>query len=177
VHPEGVRGRGIVTDQSEDFREPHLRRADFVGAFGLLQRGTDILMVQNRRVVGGREVLTWDLPGGQVEPGELLGETLARELEEEIGVRPVGNTPFLFFQEGEKRRHGHREYAWRSFFFAVESWSGEPTAGAEILDVRWFTRASLADVLRAPYHDSFLLWLREGGLAFRSVWDDPPDRG
>lgn len=162
-----------MTGESEDFREPHLRRADFVGAFGLLRRGSDILMVQNRRVVAGREVLTWDLPGGQVEPGELLEEALARELAEEVGVRPIGPTPFLFFQEGEKRRCGVREYAWRSFFFEVASWSGQPSASAEILDVRWFSRASLEDVLRAPYHDSFLEWLRAGGLAFRSIWDEP----
>lgn len=156
----------------EDFREPHLRRSDFVGAFGLLRRDDRILMVQNRRVVGGREVLTWDLPGGQVEPGELLEEALARELGEEVGVEPVGDSRFLFFQEGEKRRHGRREYAWRSFFFAVDAWRGEPAARAEVLDVRWFLEAELEEALRAPYHDSFLTWLRSGGSAFRSIWDD-----
>ncbi|MGA0870523.1 MAG: NUDIX hydrolase [Planctomycetota bacterium] len=164
-----------MTHDPEDFREPHLRRADFVGAFGVLERDGHILMVQNRRVVGGRSVLTWDLPGGQVEPGELLPEALTRELDEEVGVEPVGDARFLFFQEGEKRRRGRREYAWRSFFFAVDLWRGEPRAGAEILDVRWFERQELEDVLHAPYHDSFLLWLREGGSAFRSIWDDATD--
>ncbi|MGA0061233.1 MAG: NUDIX domain-containing protein, partial [Planctomycetota bacterium] len=86
-----------MTHDPEDFREPHLRRADFVGAFGVLERDGHILMVQNRRVVGGRSVLTWDLPGGQVEPGELLPEALTRELDEEVGVEPVGDARFLFF--------------------------------------------------------------------------------
>jgi 8-oxo-dGTP diphosphatase len=164
-----------MTGDSDDFREPHLQRADFVGAFGVLTRGSEILMVQNRRVVSGAEVLTWDLPGGQVEPGELLHETLVRELEEEIGVKPRGDAHFLFFQEGEKRRSGRRQYAWRSFFFAVDAWEGEPVAGAEILDVRWFERSALREALRAPYHDSFLEWLRDGGTAFRSIWDDTAD--
>ena len=161
-----------MSGDPEDFREPHLRRADFVGAFGLLQRDERILMVQNRRIVGGLEVLTWDLPGGQVEPGELLEEALVRELGEEIGIEPAGDSRFLFFQEGEKRRCGRREYAWRSFFFAVDAWRGEPAACAEILDVRWFGRDELEEALRAPYHDSFLTWLRHGGSSFRSIWDD-----
>ena len=160
-----------MTDR-DDFREPHLRDADFLGAFGLLRRDGRILMVGNRRTIGGREVRTWDLPGGQLEPGELLLEALHRELDEELGIEPVGDLPFLFFQEGERLVGGARRYAWRSFFFSVSAWRGEPVAGSEIQAVRWFALDELDKVLQAPYHDSFRAWLHSGGASFRSRWED-----
>lgn len=152
-----------------DFREPHLRGGDFLGAFAVIERQQRILMVQNRRRIGGVEVATWDLPGGQVEPGELLAEALARELREETGLS-VQHAAFLFVQEGERVTRGRRAHAWRSFFFAVEAGPGEPRAGAEVAAVRWFERSELAAVLHAPYHDSFRDWLRCGGAFFGSCW-------
>ena len=68
---------------ASDFREPQLRKDDFLGAFALVWRGDHLLMVRNERVVRGVLTSTWDLPGGQVEPGELLHEALVRELREE----------------------------------------------------------------------------------------------
>ncbi len=159
----------MVRDGS-DFRERHLRGVDFLGSFGVLESDAGVLMVQNQRRIGGADVPVWDLPGGQVEPGELLGEALARELREEIAIEITAEPRFLFFQEGEKVVGGQRGYAWRSFFYAVPAWRGEPVARSEILAVRWIARADMPGLLRAPYHDSFLRWLREGGSAFRSAW-------
>ncbi|MHC4079533.1 MAG: NUDIX hydrolase [Planctomycetota bacterium] len=155
-----------------DFREPHLRTGDFLGAFGVLESAAGILMVQNERCIAGVSTLVWDLPGGQVEPGELLQETLQRELDEELGIAVEGSPDFLFFQEGERCLGGDRHHAWRSFFFRVASWSGEPAARGEVLAMRWMTRDELARELQAPYHDSFLAWLDDGGTAFRSRWCD-----
>lgn len=160
-----------MTDPS-DFREAHLRRGDFLGAFALHETEAGILMVQNRRVIRGQHCETWDLPGGQVEPGELLVEALARELQEELGVRIGGTPEFLFFQEGEKRQGGQRRYAWRSFFFRVDALLGEPGGGSEPLPWRFVARHELAATLHAPYHDSFLQWLTGGGSAFSSRWDE-----
>jgi ADP-ribose pyrophosphatase YjhB (NUDIX family) len=155
---------------ASDFREQHLRRGDFLGVFAVIRRGEDVLMVQNRRWIAGRAQLVWDLPGGQVEPGERLGPALRRELREEIGVEVEGEPDFLFVQEGEKVVAGRREYVWRSFFFAVDVGAVEPRAGGEILAVRWMAPAMLATELRAPYHDSFLRWLTAGGAYFGSSW-------
>lgn len=145
---------------------------DFLGAFAVVRRGERMLFVGNDRTIGGRTVRTWDLPGGRVEPGELLHEALARELAEETGLAVVGAPEFLFVQEGQRRRGGRREHAWRSFFFAVEVGPGEPVPGCEVLDVRWLDRAEMERELRAPYHDSFRRWLIEGGRLFLSAWDD-----
>lgn len=154
-----------------DFREPHLRSGDFLGAFAVIERHGRILMVQNRRRIGGADVDTWDLPGGQVEPGELLLETLRRELREETGLG-CRSARFLFVQEGERCRGGERLHAWRSFFFAVEPEPGEPQALGEIAAVRWFPRGELQPVLTAPYHDSFGSWLAAGGAFFGSRWSE-----
>lgn len=156
----------------DDIRAPHLRRSDFLGAFGLLRRDDRILLVRNERVIRGVPTSTWDLPGGQVEPGELLDEALRRELDEEIGVRVHGATPFLFYQEGERVEGGRRRHAWRSFFFAVQAWEGEPQPRNEIRELRWFREQELRANLTAPYHDSFVVWLERGGSAHRSEWVD-----
>ncbi|MBK8976929.1 MAG: NUDIX hydrolase [Planctomycetes bacterium] len=159
-----------------DFREPHLRRGDFLGAFAVLRRDTPgderILMVQNERVVRGVPTRTWDLPGGQLEPGELALDGLRRELAEETGLVVRGAPRFLFVQEGERTRAGVRQHAWRSFFFAVDDWDGEPRPHGEVLACAWLARAELERELTAPYHDSFLAWLRDGGTWFASGWHD-----
>ncbi len=155
----------------DDIRAPHLRGQDFLGVFAVIERAGRTLMVQNERVVGGKTVTTWDLPGGQVEPGELLHEALVRELGEETGLAVVGAPRFLFVQEGERVRSSGRSHAWRSFFFECAT-RGDPVAANEVLAVRWFERAELAAVLTAPYHDSFHRWHTEGGAYFRSSWAD-----
>jgi 8-oxo-dGTP pyrophosphatase MutT (NUDIX family) len=163
----------MTAPDPSDFREPHLPRGDFLGAFGLHETAGGILMVRNERTIGGRRVATWDLPGGQVEPGELLVEALQRELREELGVSCDGAPRFLFFQEGEKLAGAVRRYAWRSFFFALPALAGTLGTGSDPLPWRYVPRAGLQELLHAPYHDSFLAWLAQGGSAFSSRWVEP----
>lgn len=145
--------------------------ADFLGAFAVVTRGERVLFVGNTRTIGGREVATWDLPGGRVEAGELLLEALRRELREETGLELRGEPRFLFVQEGLRRRGGARVHAWRSFFFAVDA-VGEPTPANEVHAVRWLDRTAMTQELTAPYHDSFRRWLEHGGAWFHSEWSD-----
>jgi 8-oxo-dGTP diphosphatase len=155
-----------------DFRERHLRGGDFQGAFAVVRRGERILMVQNERRIAGRPTRTWDLPGGQVEPGELLVEALVRELREETGLEVADAPRFLFVQEGEKTEAGRRHHAWRSFFFAVDRVVGEPRPGGEVRALRWIGPGETGALLQAPYHESFRRWLQHGGSYFRARWDD-----
>ncbi len=149
---------------------------DFVGAFAIVERADKILFVANERQIDGRTQRVWDLPGGRVEPGELLHEALRRELREETGLEVTGAPRFAFVQEGERRVGGRRRYAWRSFFFRAEA-RGEPAPDHEVLDVRWMSRDEIAAECVAPYHDSFRRWLLEGGEHFVSVWRDAGDEG
>jgi 8-oxo-dGTP diphosphatase len=146
-------------------------RADFLGAFAVLRRDDRYLLVANERRIAGVTQRTWDLPGGHVEAGELVPEALRRELREETGLTLLPEPEFVFCQEGERIVAGVRQYAWRSFFFAIDA-VGDAVASSEVLAVRWMTVQEIADECRAPYHDSFRQWLQSGGRFFRSTWRD-----
>lgn len=88
---------------------------------GLLRRDQRILLC-HRRADRSHYPDTWDLPGGRVEPGETLVETLRRELEEELGivVRPSQTTPWVTLTDDRLQLH----------IFVVDDWAEEPANAA-----------------------------------------------
>lgn len=146
---------------------------DFLGCFGLLRRDGAWLLVGNHRrlTTDGEPTLVFDLPGGRVEAGETLEETLIREWQEECRLEiEVG--PFAFVQEGVRKEGGQRRYAWRSFFFEVSS-RGEPKAASEVSSLLWCPEARISDVLEAPYHQGFVRHLASlGGRRYEfDIWE------
>jgi 8-oxo-dGTP diphosphatase len=90
----------------------------------------------------------WDLAGGHVEPGELPGLALARELREELGIdiaAPLG-PPVQ-----EVRADTFDMQIW-----LIEAWAGSPVNAApdEHDAIAWFTEDTLRDLSLA--HDSYL---------------------
>jgi ADP-ribose pyrophosphatase YjhB (NUDIX family) len=137
-------------------------RPDYLGVFGFLETPGGVLVVGNRRVIGGRPMVVWDLPGGGVEPAETLPEALRREMREETALEvAVKEMPFV--AEGERVRGGVRTGVWRSFFFRIERLAGDVDTSGEpdIVDHRLIPRADLAAHLEAPYHKGFLTWLAD----------------
>ena len=64
--------------------------------------------------------LKWEFPGGKVEPGESPEQALARELEEELGVRATIGAEITAI------RHNYRNGgAIHIQFFTVEDFAGE----------------------------------------------------
>ena len=83
--------------------------------------------------------LKWEFPGGKVEPGEELRAALARELEEELGIRAeIG-------REVSKLHHVYRkdDFAVELRFFAVEKFDGE-LQNRIFADMRWEKLTNLA---------------------------------
>lgn len=95
---------------------PELPEIDVVAA--IVWRGRKFLAVC--RPPGKPQAGYWEFPGGKVEAGESLEEALARELEEELDIRP---TTWGFWRE---KRHAYEHIRVRLHFFHVHQFSGLP---------------------------------------------------
>ncbi|MGL6261596.1 8-oxo-dGTP diphosphatase MutT [Vibrio sp. WXL103] len=72
----------------------------------------------------------WEFPGGKVESGESIEQAIARELDEEIGIRVTGQTHF---------QHLEYDYPEKSLMFdfiSVEKFEGQPY-GKEGQEGQW----------------------------------------
>jgi 8-oxo-dGTP pyrophosphatase MutT (NUDIX family) len=144
-----------------DALEPVIRRAmhlywRFARGMTLGVRG---LVVDERRrifLVKHSYVKGWHLPGGGVEPGETLIDSLIRELQEEGNIEPTA-PPLLhgiFFNDGSSRRDHVAVYVVQDF-----RQTAEPVPGREIIAHGFFaldelpndttaaTRARIIEVL------------------------------
>ena len=88
---------------------------------GVLIRGDEILLGKrsaHRASCPG----AWDVPGGNSKEGETLEQTLARELEEELGVTPVNYRPLGVVREPRPEVDGEATH----HIYLVTKWNGVP---------------------------------------------------
>ena len=86
----------------------------------LIVRGGEVLICQRRP--DQPMALQWEFPGGKIEPGESAEEALARELDEELGIRATIGPPVT------RIRHNYRNGGAVDLqFFAVREFQGEIT--------------------------------------------------
>ena len=80
----------------------------------------------------------WEFPGGKVEGGETARDALARELQEEVGIRVLDASALL------KVSFDYPDRSVRLEVFKVTGYSGEPH-GREGQPLRWVLPSELAD--------------------------------
>ena len=97
-------------------------------AVGVIRDGNRILLAKRPDHVhqGGR----WEFPGGKREPGEDRFAALARELEEELGIRPRDARPLI------RIRHDYPDKSVELDVWSVTAYTGEPR-GREGQLLRW----------------------------------------
>jgi 8-oxo-dGTP diphosphatase len=98
-------------------------------------RGDTILICQRRR--GQPMELKWEFPGGKIEPGETPEQALARELEEELGIKAEIGAHVVGVRH--TYRHGG---AVDLQFFVVHTFQGE-LENRVFNDFRWVSLKSL----------------------------------
>ena len=117
----------------------------------LLDTAGRVLLAQ--RPAGKHLAGFWEFPGGKLEPGETPLAALARELQEELGIRVLGAEPLIRVPW----RYAERELlldAWR-----VSSWHGEPQS-LEGQPLKWLVPAMVDPMTLAPADRVILTALR-----------------
>jgi len=105
----------------------------------------------SQRPTGGHLPGLWEFPGGKIEPDESPVDALARELDEELGVRIGPSRPLVTI------RHEYAEKIVRLRLFEIHSFEGEPS-GAEGQPIRWIAPLEL-DPAQMPPADRPLIRL------------------
>jgi 8-oxo-dGTP diphosphatase len=101
----------------------------------ILERDGQILIGQ--RTPAQSHPLKWEFPGGKVEPPETPEQAVARELDEELGIRiePAGEiTRYRFTYPGK--------HPIELIFFRIGAYAGE-IQNRIFHDLRWVTRDQL----------------------------------
>jgi 8-oxo-dGTP diphosphatase len=90
-----------------------------------VRRGLELLLIRKRRGLGAGKI---NAPGGRLEPGETPEEAAIREVQEEVGVRPLGAR-----HRGELRFIFTDGYTLLCHVFLADGCEGEPVETAEAL--------------------------------------------
>lgn len=91
---------------------------------GIIRRGDEILLVEQQGPDNPTSM--WALPGGRVEPGELLTEGLAREIREETGLTMRGIAQLAYLvQHSNVTPWANLADVITVFVFEIADWDGD----------------------------------------------------
>lgn len=115
-----------------------MRQRPQVAVGAIVRRRDELLLV---RRASPPAVGEWSVPGGRVEPGELLMEAVVRELLEETGLCGVCG-PLVGWVE----RISEDYHFVILDFVATVTGDGDPVAGSDASEARWWPVAEVASL-------------------------------
>lgn len=118
-------------------------QAPLVGVGIVCFKGNDVLLIKRGKPPRAG---SWSLPGGRQKLGETVRDCALRELVQETGVEaiigPLADVVDSMTRDGD----GGLQYHYTLVDFRADWISGEPRAGGDAADARWFTPAGLAEL-------------------------------
>lgn len=121
-------------------------------SMAVIRDGSILLILRGKGALQG----LWSLPGGHIEPGETARDAARREVREETSVEAesVGLVDLhdVILRADDGRLRGHYLIA----VFAGRWRSGEPIAGGDAADARFFAISELADLPMTPGAAGFI---------------------
>ncbi len=129
-----------------------IERAE-VAVGAVVRRSDELLLVRRGRAPAVGE---WSVPGGRVEPGELLMEAVVRELSEETGLRGVCG-PLVGWVERISEDHHFVIFD----FEATVTGDLTPTAGGDASEARWWP---VSEVAALPLVEGLAEFLYDHGV-------------
>jgi len=113
----------------------------------LIRRGKSILISQ--RMENDSFGSFWEFPGGRKNSGETFEECVAREVNEEIGIRVSVHEKFM-----EMKHEYHERVIWLNFYLCALL-SGEPRP-LECQNVKWVDVSELKSFRFPPANDKVI---------------------
>ena len=87
-------------------------------AVGIIRNPQNQIFI-TQRAADAHMANKWEFPGGKIEAGETPEAALVRELQEEVGITPLGATLF------DKLEYQFPDRHITLWFWLVENWEGE----------------------------------------------------
>lgn len=117
--------------------------APLVGVGVVCFRGDNVLLIKRGKPprAGG-----WSLPGGRQKLGETVRGCALRELVEETGVEAAIGPLVDVIDSMTRDGNGGLQYHYTLVDFRAAWISGNPRAGGDAVDARWFAPAELAEL-------------------------------
>ena len=117
--------------------------APLVGIGIVCFRGDDVLLIKRGKAPGEG---AWSLPGGGQKLGETVRGCALRELVQEASVEATIGPLIDVVDSMTRDDDGGLQYHYTLVDFRADWISGEPRAGGDAADARWFTPAALAEL-------------------------------
>ena len=119
--------------ESFELDPPEMREA----TLGYLVKQDKVLLAMKKRGFGQGK---WNGVGGKLESGETPEDTMRREANEEVGIKPITMRSIGIINFYSVKRDDPLNQ--RVHLFLIESWDGEPAESEEMMP-RWFDTNSI----------------------------------